>query len=334
MIYERRVITVSLLGLAIAVAAHAQADPCQQRTVIASVVNDQALPVQGLTADNFSAQIKGKPVKILSAQLDEHPHRVVVVLDSSGSMFEAERKWKMAILLASDALAASPARFRAGFIVFNDKIRVKLPVQENTQPARDSLNALTPPHRKSDKTTGGHTALWDALMAAIQMLDPPQFGDAIYVITDGGDNESKATPKELRATLVKEGIRLFIELAAEIPGGRATPEEVAGPNELVDLVEDSGGHMLFVPYTSISAQDVAALNNSRLGKPKQFQAAELYLFSLIQFAYRLEIALPAPAKKSEQWKLTASPPKDTKGRWLVNYPKRLDSCTDASSAGR
>ncbi len=334
MFNKRRVITAFLLCLAIPAAARGQADPCQQRFVAVSVLDEQGKPVQGLAARDFSAQIKRKPVNILSAQLDAQPHRVVVVLDSSGSMTEPQAKWSMAKSLASDALAASPARFRAGFIVFNDKIRVRLPIQEDTQPARDALNALVTPQRKSDKTTGGLTALLDALMGAIQMLDPRQFGDSIYVITDADDNRSVATPKEVRAALACRGIRLFAEWFGEIASQRATPEEVSGQQDLFDLVENSGGFALSVPASPHPGGEYPTSYKLNPKEEKHFQSARLYLYSLIQFAYRLEIALPAPTKKVEKWNLTVPPPKNLHARWLITYPKRLDSCADAASAAR
>src|SRR5208282_1398426 len=258
-------------------------------------------------------------VKILSAQLDDQPHRVVVVLDSSGSMFSPESQWNLAKSLALDAVTASPARFRAGLIVFNNQIRVRLPIQESTQSAREALNALVPPHRKSDKSTGGTTALLDALMAATQMFEPPQFGDSIYAITDGSDNHSKATEEEVRAALAKRGIRLFVQIVGVGTGQRTTPEEVSGPHELEELVEDSGGRMLLVSPVSIFGKGLPDQYYPKRETLKPFQVAELYLYSLIQFAYRLEIALPASTHKSDKWNLTVLPPKDLHARWLVNY---------------
>jgi Mg-chelatase subunit ChlD len=332
MSHKRRVITASLLCLAISASARGQADSCQQRSVAVSVVDERGEPVHGLAASDFSAKLKGKQVTILSARLDERPHRVVVVLDSSASMFDTEFQWSMAKSLATEALAASPARFRAGLIVFNDQIRLSLPVQEDTQAARDALNALPLSPKKSVKTIGRHTALWDALMAATRMLDPPQFGDSINVITDGGDNESSTKPKELRAAFATRGVRLFAEWFGS-GVGPLTLEELES-TDLFDLVNDSGGLTLQVPFTPLPGEGSPTNYKLNSKQEAQFRRERLFLYSSIQSPYRLEFALPAQPKRLETWNLFVPPPKDLKGRWVVNYPKRLDSCTKAANALR
>jgi Mg-chelatase subunit ChlD len=328
----RRVITASLLCFAISATARGQADPCKQRSVAVSVIDEQGRPVHGLAASDFSGKLKGKQVTILSAQLDERPHRVVVVLDASSSMSRTELQWSMAKSLAMEALAASPARFHAGLIVFNDKVRVKVPVQEDTQEARETLNGLAQPRRKSGKTTGGHTALWDALMAAIEMLDPPQFGDSISVITDGGDNESSTKPEELRAAFATRGVRLFAEWFGSGGGHPLTLEELES-GDLFDLVNDSGGLTLRVPFTPLPGEGSPTNYKLNSKQEAQFRSERGFLYSSIQSAYRLEIALPTPSTKSKLGNFALLPQKHLHSRWLVYYPKKLDldACTNATT---
>lgn len=326
----RRVITAFLLCLVISASARGQADPCRQRSVPISVIDEQGKPLHGLAATDFSAKFKGKQVRILSAQEDSHPPRVVVVLDSSGSMTLPEFKWRLALRLASEVLTNSPAHFHSGLIVFNDQIRVALPVQVNPQPARDALQALPLTYQKSDKTVGGRTALLDALMAAARMFDPPQFGDSIYVITDGSDNHSDATTDDVRAALARRGIRLFAEWFGTEVRERMAAEEVDARG-LLDVVNDSGGLSLTVPLSPLLWEESSAKNHKISENVKQFMAARGELFSLIQSPYRLEIELPEPVQKLQKWNLTLLHAND-QHTWLrLLYPKRLDACTSAAT---
>ena len=68
------------------------------------------------------------------------------------------------------------------------------------------------------------------------MLGTTQPGDAIYAITDGGENASHATAVQTKAALLQSGVRVFTFLFAEPPLG-----DEANKDDFLKMVDDSGG---------------------------------------------------------------------------------------------
>lgn len=91
----------------------------------------------------------------------------------------------------------------------------------------------------------GKTALRDAVFQGIQLLDHPSSADAVYVLTDGGDNASHQSASELDQRLAVTSVRLFAVLLYQKLGNRSrTPEELSGPGELAEIAQKSGGEIL------------------------------------------------------------------------------------------
>jgi hypothetical protein len=55
----------------------------------------------------------------------------------------------------------------------------------------------------------GHTGLRDAIWKTISIFEPNRVGDTIVVISDGGDNQSKASLRRLREAMWSRGIRVM-----------------------------------------------------------------------------------------------------------------------------
>jgi hypothetical protein len=63
-----------------------------------NVEDARGLQIQGLTPADFQAKVHGRSIKILSIALDDRPHRVVILLDASGSIAS---EWERVITPAS-----------------------------------------------------------------------------------------------------------------------------------------------------------------------------------------------------------------------------------------
>jgi len=327
----QRVIAAALLFFLSALAAAAQDDPCLRRTVAVSVLDAEGRPVPGLAPQNFHAEVKRRAIPVVSAKLDGAPHRVVVVLDASASMFDGEKQWGLAKSLAEQALAASPKSFQAGLIVFNDAVRIKIPVQGDPSPARQALAELPARPDKRNPATGRHTALWDALVAASELLNPGQFGDAIYAVTDGEDNESRTELKQLRRTLATRGVRLFSAwFGYEILNGHPTVEELE-VFDFLSMVTESGGIVAHIPPTPRWGAPLPKYSQIGVEQLKQVRAEADQIFAAMQFTYRLEIALPATLDKAEKWKLLVLDSKNQKANAVLAYPMRLEPCAATSA---
>src|SRR5207302_11329952 len=94
----------------------------------------------------------------------------------------------------------------------------------------------------------GHTALYDTILEALKSLEPTQPGDAIYVITDGGENASAEKLTQLEDSLESSGVRLFAFL---LGGPWLTSPGQWSVTDLYALVRESGGSLASVSPRSL-----------------------------------------------------------------------------------
>lgn len=217
---------------------HAQtADPCTVRHVIVTAITEKFEPVLGLSANNFEVKIKREVLQPFDVRLAPG-RRIAIVLDRSGSMSAGTvaegQKLPIATALVQDLLRRVPlSEPIAIYSVATTVTRVAaFDVPRSELATR--LQMLPAPQ--------GRTALYDGITAAAHDLTPATVGDAIIVITDGGDNESHtAASKDVRS-LARSGIRVFpVVIGSEEP---STPEEAGGPHNLQDFAEKTGGLLL------------------------------------------------------------------------------------------
>ncbi|MGA2601113.1 MAG: VWA domain-containing protein [Bryobacteraceae bacterium] len=157
-----------------------------------SVKDSKGGLVSGLKQDDFTVLEDGKPQKITQFANQDIPVTVGVVVDESGSM---RPKRAETITAALTFLTASNPEDEVFVINFNDKVYHGLP---DTVLFTDNINLLrtalmvTPPE--------GRTALYDALFASLHQLDMGRKGKkTLVVVSDGGDNISTHTRKEVQA---------------------------------------------------------------------------------------------------------------------------------------
>ena len=62
----------------------------------------------------------------------------------------------------------------------------------------------------------GRTALYSAIEKTISLLNPPQPGDAIFIVSDGGDDAGDASEKTVQDELIESGIRVFVFLVKHL----------------------------------------------------------------------------------------------------------------------
>jgi Ca-activated chloride channel family protein len=95
---------------------------------------------------------------------------------------------------------------------------------------------------------GGKTALLDAIYLGLsEMKKATTNRKALLVISDGGDNHSRYTERDLKKAVKESDVELYSVGIFEPLASRArTPEEAGGPGLLADLAEMSGGRMFSV----------------------------------------------------------------------------------------
>ncbi|HUP02625.1 MAG TPA: VWA domain-containing protein [Bryobacteraceae bacterium] len=199
-------------------------------------------PVTGLEKESFRVFDDNAEQKITAFTQEDAPVAVGLVFDTSGSM---GAKLRLSREAAAAFFQTANPEDEFFLVEFSDSPKLVVPITRNTQDIQDHLTF---------SQSKGRTALLDAVMLAMHELKKSKVErKALLVISDGGDNCSRYTETELK-NLVKESDAIVYAIG--IYGGASTPEEVAGPQLLTDIAEQSGGRQL--PAQGADIPDIAA----------------------------------------------------------------------------
>jgi Mg-chelatase subunit ChlD len=293
---------------------------CLRRSLNVSVINDGLQSFVGLTAANFRGTFQGKPVQILSAKPDARPRRVVILLDMSGSMIEPAERLLRARGLALSLIAHAPNNSPVGVVTFSKGILEQMGFAHSREELTDFVaKTHAAPQGK------GQTALRDAILEALHMLGQPGPHDVIYVVTDGIDNASKASVKQLKPDLLAADARIYAiilpdELSLLRKGYYQTSEVDIALGELREIVDATGGTLVYYHEN---------FERSRNGG----QAREWFVGNLVasvRESYHLEVELPQAPQKRQRWKLDVIDLPKHKGSVHVLYPHDLLPCAEVT----
>lgn len=316
--------------------AGAQEVSCQHRTLPVALRDKQNLPIQNISTTDLEAKVHGKPVKILSLTPDPRPHRLVLILDTSGSMDSISGESPPVALefaLARHLFAANHQRSQIALLTFNNDVTDVIDFAGGNSAVGDKLQEIANDHNYLKGNVKGRTALRDAILQGLQLLDHPNSADALYVLSDGGDNASKRSAADVKQRLAVTSVRLFAVLLRQESGYRnRAPEELSGPDELSDIARKSGGEILSA--AAWHGKQIALSADPEAKLKTQETLARLY--ETILRDSLLEIELPFPIAKNEPWELKLSDA--ARRQWKgaqITYPITLISCTsEVSGAGR
>jgi hypothetical protein len=317
--------------------AVAQEPACLDRTIPLNVEDESHARIQNLSLSDFKGEFHGTPVHMVSLTPGVEPRRIRILLDTSSSMLgEYSGKWTVAQRVAQDIVREFPERYQISFMTFSSGIELSLDSVDRTV-LISKLQELAVSRKALDKGLR-HTALFDSIYEAIKRDSILQSGDALYVITDGGDNRSQERIRVIENELLSKGIRLFAFIFIDWSGSRSrvVSEGEGGPDELATMVRETGGYavMLRPDPRSVSAGRLdpdyrRVLDDlSRLDRLLQNQFRQMAFYDL------LRISLPETVDKLRTWKLTRVVPKDSPYKEIsVYYPQKLLPCdTTAQSA--
>lgn len=302
--------SVLLIGLCSAT-MHAQLSACQARAVVVNVRNNHGNFVSGLRVENFKVRVHGSATKVLSANTGTPMHRVVVLLDLSGSM-GYEDKIKSSRFTAGELVHSLSGDPQFALILFADQVMNPVPFGHSQREVLSAIDSATSsPHV-------GKTILWDALWQASRLFGTPQDGDAIVVATDGGENGSQVSLHVLRNELLSRGVRVFFLNVGQEKFFR-TEEESMGSNSLISLSESTGG----------AAVEVA--DNDDIQNFRTAHAVE----DLIANYYVLQVSPSAPIEKSEPLRVEIFDSSGQKAKHVsLTFPEKIEPCTTPANTGR
>ena len=202
-------------------------------TLKVSVTNSEGLAIPGLDKDAFTVFDDNVPQTISFFADDDTPASIAVIFDTSGSM-SGEK-----IVRAKEALArfiqTTDDRDEYFLVGFDSQARLLLDRTRDADALFTKLTYVKPQ---------GNTALYDAVYMGIEKVTRGAYQKrAVIVISDGEDNDSRYTFKELRRSLKESDASIY----AIGTVGNSLPRKgaVNGRETLEELASVSGGKAFF-----------------------------------------------------------------------------------------
>lgn len=192
--------------------------------------------VTGLESDNFRIFEDNIEQEVVNFSSEDVPISIGVILDLSGSMANKLGKAKEAALQFFKTANPQDEFFLVGF---NDRARLISPFTHNVE---DLQSAILPASAK------GKTALLDAIYLGLNQMRSASNGKrALLIISDGGDNSSRYTEKDIKRIVREADTQLYsIGIFDPFEYRSRTPEELNGPTLLSETTELTGGRAFSV----------------------------------------------------------------------------------------
>jgi VWFA-related protein len=214
-------------------------DALPQLTLFVNSEDAFGVPVQDLTAEDFTVTIGGTPAQITAVQnvaRDNLPISVVLAIDTSESMLgEPLANTKQAALAFLDNLSPGD---EVALLTFASSVKVQQPFTTDLDTVRASIESLK---------AGGKTALYDAEYQAVELAstaaNPRRF--AVF-LTDGNEygGLSVHSAEEAVTLATEQNLSFYVfGIGFEVD-----------PRQLSDLATRTRGESYFYPDTSTLAK--------------------------------------------------------------------------------
>ena len=211
--------------------------------------------ITGLEKDHFKL-FDDKVEQVISQfGLEDAPASVGLVFDCSGSMGAKLQKSRAAV---SAFLRNSNPEDEFSLVTFNDRAQLTATFTDRIEDIQNRLMLVQP---------WGRTALLDAVYMALQEMKRARHArKAILIISDGGDNSSRYTSREVKNYVREADVQIYsIGILEPLMMRGRTPEEWSGPMLLKEIAQQSGGRLYEVDDMSelsdIASKIGAALRN-------------------------------------------------------------------------
>jgi Ca-activated chloride channel homolog len=199
-------------------------------------------PITHLELKDFHIFDENLEHSIKTFVTDDAPISVGVVFDCSGSM---KTKMRKSIEATAAFLRTTNDADEHFLIEFGDRAKVSVPFTSDSTEISARISRIRP---------FGRTSLFDAIqLALLQMRYAKHNRKAIVIFSDGGDNCSRKTFREIRRTLLEADVQVYaVGIIDQTNPDKLTREELAGPRVLDDLAEATGGIHLRADLTDMT----------------------------------------------------------------------------------
>jgi hypothetical protein len=313
--------------------AYAQNQSCLHRTLPISIHDSHGLLVRGFVPSDFVADFNRMAVKVLSIRSDDRPHRIVILLDVGENMKGAKtgKQWTTAIAIAYNLARSRLPNTSLALILFSDEVREQINFSQGNSAVEKRLLDIKNDSDYAKKGVRGASALLDAIVSALQLLGDSHSSDEIYLITQGFDFRSKASPIDVRNALASSGVRLNLAPLVPETEVRGLRVEARSYPSVDELAVDSGGLVLAAPGVTVpgsfarQASVSYDLTQEQL-KLLSFGLAQLYIGMTRNDL--LEVELPQTVDKTSAWSLQFSPAsRKIHKDLIITYPNELAPCS-------
>lgn len=311
----------------------------ETRVVPVTVVTTDGKPVANLQSQNIRVHSSGMQLKSFS--LDTSPRRIVLLLDTSGSMSETDHgKLRIAVALRLVNLFLDNASAADSFALyqFSDAPREVVPFTNDVAAIRQAMSPISS-LKKAQMV--GHTNIGDALNAILtNSQESVAFGESIIIFSDGEfvSDQGKPTPlAPFAPALALHGVRLFLVLPQEREAASSDTQSAASDQTQVPaarqqlpvhdntplgwydpktVVADSELFVAGVGGESFAPADYSeGLPTSRVFRSNDLTRRMKSLWSAIRSTYRLELQFAKSLEKPERLRLAIV---DERGKALHN----------------
>jgi Ca-activated chloride channel homolog len=220
-----------------------------------TVIDPLTRIVTGLERQNFRIFEDGKPQEIEYFYSQDAPISVGVIFDNSGSMDRAINTSREAVI---EFMKTSNPEDEFFLITFADKPVMMGDFTDKPEEIQGKLLYTMP---------RGLTALWDAVYLGISKMRSAKYPKrALLVISDGGENHSRYTDREMRRVVRESDVQIY---------GIAIPGADYGPWGMAGISDATGGRTFVGPpdtFADTAAKIAIELRNQYvLGyRPKEF----------------------------------------------------------------
>jgi len=202
--------------------------------VTVTVTDGRGRFVRDVPQSSFHVSEDGHPQAITHFASEDVPLELVAAVDISGSMAPAMPRVKSAV---KQFLGEVPPQDQVTLLGFNDNIFTLTPKTTDPAERTRAVDRLAP---------WGSTALYDVLLRGVEILGRQTGRKALVVFTDGEDQGSHATIKDVERRLQSSDITLYM-----IGQGRGVTMEPL-KKIMERLATPTGGRALFTD----SAEDL------------------------------------------------------------------------------
>jgi Ca-activated chloride channel family protein len=213
-----------------------------------TVSDSQNRPVTALKRQDFALFEENQRQEIRYFSAEESPISVAILLDVSKSMSDKIDPERAAIVEFFNNANPADEYFA---ITFSARPRVLASSTQSINELQQKLMAIDP---------GGPTAMLDAIYLAESKLRSARYErKAIVIISDGGDNASRYTLREIKSLVQESDVQIYaIGLFDTFFVG--TLEEKLGKKWLSEITDTTGGRTITVDSSAKIPEAAATLS--------------------------------------------------------------------------